>query len=99
MDELREITEEKIEIYKSLLNLANVLGQKDSIKYYTDCIDAMTFSVIKRKIMNSKKELILKYKRQIQQMEKAIDLHEEGHAQRLYAKVSILKMVIIDLQE
>ena len=49
--------------------------------------------------MNSKKELILKYKRQIQQMEKAIDLHEEGHAQRLYAKVSILKMVIIDLQE
>jgi len=98
MDELIEITEEKIEIYKSLLNLANVLGQKDSIKYYTDCIDAMTLSVIKRKIMNSKKELIFKYKRRIQEMEKAIDLHG-GDAPRLIAKVSVLKMVIIDLQE
>ena len=48
--------------------------------------------------MNSKKELILKYKRRIQQMEKAIDLHN-GDAPRLIAKCSILKMVIIDLQE
>ena len=48
--------------------------------------------------MNSKKELILKYKIRIQEMEKAIDLHG-GDAPRLIAKVSVLKMVIIDLQE
>ena len=48
--------------------------------------------------MNSKKELILKYKRRIQKMEKAIDLHNRD-APRLIAKCSVLKMVIIDLQE
>ena len=48
--------------------------------------------------MNTKKELILNYKRRIQQMEKTIDLHN-GDAQRLISKCSILKMVIIDLQE
>ena len=41
--------------------------------------------------MNSKKELILKYKRRIQQMEKAIDLHN-GDAPRLIAKCSILRL-------
>lgn len=48
--------------------------------------------------MTRNEELTLKYKRRIKEMEKAIDLHN-GDAPRLIAKVSILKMVIIDLQE
>ena len=52
------------------------------------------------KIMNTKKELILKYKRQIQQREKALLLHTDEFAiHKALAKISILKMVIIDLQE
>jgi len=47
MNELIEITEEKIEIYKSLLKVATTMKQKDNIKYYTDCINAMTFTVEK----------------------------------------------------
>ena len=50
--------------------------------------------------MNTKKELILKYKRQIQQREKALLLHTDEFAiHKALAKISILKMVIIDLQE
>ena len=45
MDELREITEEKIEIYTSLLNVAKILKQKDNIKYYTKCVDALNKSL------------------------------------------------------
>ena len=41
MKELIEIIEEKIEIYKSLLNLAKRLRQEDNIKDYKNCIDAM----------------------------------------------------------
>jgi hypothetical protein len=43
-------------------------------------------------------ELIIKYKRQIERFEKLIDL-SNGDSPRLISKCSILKMVIIDLQE
>ncbi len=57
-------------------------------------------SVIKRKIMNSKKELIEKYKIRIGKMERESAESVEFNRQvSLQAKISVYKMVIIDLQE
>lgn len=44
------------------------------------------------------KELILKYKRMLQNINKAIELHTETEPRRLQGRVSILKMVIKDLE-
>ena len=49
--------------------------------------------------MTRNEELIKKYKRLIKGMEKEIDLNPAPKVMHLIGKVSILKMVIIDLQE
>ena len=49
--------------------------------------------------MSRNEELTNKYKRLIKGMEKEIAIKPAPQVMHLFAKVSILKMVIIDLQE
>jgi hypothetical protein len=50
--------------------------------------------------MANNKELILKYKRYIKKFEEALKMPDsETHKERLYSKISVYKMVIIDLKE
>jgi len=49
--------------------------------------------------MNTKKDLIVKYKRYINKFEEALKLPDtEKHKERIRAKISVYKMVIIDLK-
>ena len=41
MDEVKEIVEKKIGIYTGLYNVAKELKQKDSIRYYAQCLKRM----------------------------------------------------------
>ncbi len=49
--------------------------------------------------MTRNKELIEKYKRYIKKMEKQVETMTAQQALPLIAKISVYKMVIIDLQE
>lgn len=49
--------------------------------------------------MTRNEELIKKYKHYIKKMEKQIETLKAPHALPLIAKISVYKMVIIDLQE